>query len=94
MKWDWDYMVGTKQLLDYIEFLYYLQEIGYNDYFTSDTSPTHWDIIGIFEVNVRLTNKLWALLENINKSEFKKLMSNEDYIATWKFIEENIFSLK
>jgi len=24
-RWDWDYMVGTKHFLDYVEFLYYLQ---------------------------------------------------------------------
>ncbi len=39
-KWDWDYMVGTHHLLDYVEFLYYLQKYDYDDFLTSDTSPT------------------------------------------------------
>ena len=92
-KWDWDYFVGTKHFLDYVEFLYYLQEYNYNDYITSDTSPTRWDIKGTFEANVRITNKLCKLLSNLNRKEFNKLISGEDYLKTWKFIERNIFSL-
>ena len=48
-KWDWDYFCGTKHFLEYIEFLYYLKKYDYQDYMTSDTSPTRWDIIGTFE---------------------------------------------
>ena len=92
-QWDWDYFVGTKHFLDYVEFLYYLQEYNYNDYITSDTSPTRWDIKGTFEANVRITNKLCKLLSNLNRKEFNKLISGEDYLKTWKFIEKNIFSL-
>jgi len=92
-QWDWDYFVGTKHFLDYVEFLYYLQEYNYNDYITSDTSPTRWDIKGTFEANARITNKLCKLLSNLNRKEFNKLISGEDYLKTWKFIERNIFSL-
>jgi xylose isomerase len=92
-KWDWDFMVGTKHYLDYVEFLYYLQEYGYDDYLTSDTSPTRWDIRGTFEMNARLTNKIWKLLQRIDRKEFKSLIVKNDFLATWKFIEANIFSL-
>ena len=61
-KWDWDYFCGTKHLLEYAEFLWYLRRYGYQDYLTSDTSPTRWDIRGTFEANNRLTRKLWNLL--------------------------------
>lgn len=92
-QWDWDYFVGTKHFLDYVEFLYYLQEYNYNDYITSDTSPTRWDIKGTFEANARLTNKIWNLLSKLDRKEFNKLISGNDYLKTWKFIEKKIFSL-
>ncbi|MCK4965612.1 sugar phosphate isomerase/epimerase [bacterium] len=92
-KWDWDYMVGTRHFLDYVEFLYYLQEYDYDDYLTSDTSPTRWDIKGTFEMNARLTNKIWKLLNKLDKKEFNSLISGNDYLKTWKFIEREIFSL-
>lgn len=92
-KWDWDYMVGTHHLLDYLEFLYYLQKYGYEDFMTSDTSPTRWDIKGTFEMNVRLTNKLWTLLERQDAGELDALVVEGDYLRTWQWIESNLLSL-
>lgn len=93
-KWDWDYFCGTKHFLDYVEFLYYLKKYNYTDYFTSDTSPTRWDIRGTFEANSRLTIKLWNLFDTIDTPYLERLMVDGDYLQTWKFIESNIFSLK
>lgn len=92
-KWDWDYMVGTHHLLDYVEFLYYLQKHGYDDFLTSDTSPTRWDIKGTFEMNARLTNKLWALLQRQNPEELGTLIAKGDYLQTWRWIEEKLLGL-
>ena len=93
-KWDWDYFCGTKHFLEYIEFLYYLKKYDYRDYMTSDTSPTRWDIIGTFEANSRISNRIWNLLEQIDNMEFERLISGDDYLKTWQFIEDNLFSLK
>ena len=93
-KWDWDYFCGTKHYLDYVEFLYYLRKYNYNDYLTSDTSPTRWDIRGTFEANSRMTNNIWRMFDTIDTERLEKLMTKGVYLETWKFIERNIFSLK
>jgi xylose isomerase len=93
-RWDWDYFCGTKHFLEYVEFLYYLKKYNYDDYLTSDTSPTRWDIRGTFEANSRLTNKIWLLLDRIDGNRLEDLMRRGDYLETWRFIEENIFALK
>jgi len=93
-KWDWDYFCGTKHYLDYVEFLFYLKKYGYNDYFTSDTSPTRWDIKGTFEANSRMTTNIWNMFDTIDTPRLESLIIQGDYIETWKFIEQNIFSLK
>jgi len=92
-KWDWDYFCGTKHFLEYVEFIFYLKKYGYDDYLTSDTSPTRWDIRGTFEANSRLTNKIWQRLEKVDGGQIARLMAQADYLKTWKFIEENLFSL-
>ncbi len=92
-KWDWDYMVGTHHLLDYLEFLYYLQKHNYDDFLTSDTSPTRWDVKGTFEMNTRVTNKLWALLKRQKTGELEKMIAAGDYLQTWRWVEKNILSL-
>ena len=93
-KWDWDYFCGTKHFLEYVEFIYYLKKYGYNDYLTSDTSPTRWDIKGTFEANSRLTNKIWQKLDRIDGRSLDLLIAEANYLETWKYIEENIFGLK
>jgi xylose isomerase len=92
-RWDWDYMVGTHHLLDYVEFLYYLRKYSYKDFLTSDTSPTRWDIKGTFEMNARLTNKLWALLGQRDTGKLETLIAAGDYLQTWHWIEKNLLSL-
>ena len=93
-RWDWDYFCGTKHFLEYVEFLYYLKRYGYSDYLTSDTSPTRWDIVGTFEVNSRLSNKIWRLLDEIDGQEIERLIRRGEYLDTWKFLETNILGLK
>ncbi len=92
-RWDWDYFTGTKHFLEYVEFLYYLRKYGYNDYMTSDTSPTRWDVIGTFEANNRMTRKIWVLLDQLEEKGLKKMIGQDDFLATWKFVEEQIFRL-
>ena len=70
------------------------KKYDYNDYFTSDTSPTRWDIRGTFEANSRMTLKIWNMLDRIDSALLESLMAKGDYLETWKFVEQNIFSLK
>ncbi|HSL40535.1 MAG TPA: hypothetical protein VK857_09190, partial [Desulforhopalus sp.] len=74
--------------------LYYLRKYRYDDFFTSDTSPTRWDVRGTFAANSRLTNKIWDRFDEIDTSRLEQLMREGDYLQTWKFIEEQIFALR
>jgi xylose isomerase len=92
-KWDWDFMVASHNFLEYAEFLFYLQEYGYADFLTSDTSPTRWDIIGTFEANARMTQKIWDRLLSLDRDEFRGLIRGGDFLKTWRFIEASILKL-
>jgi len=91
--WDWDYMVGSKHFLTFVEFIYYLQRFGYTDYITADASPTRWDVKRFFEANARWTEKIWRLLEGIDRKTLDGLMHGDDFLETWEYIEERIFRL-
>jgi xylose isomerase len=92
-KWDWDYMAASHNFLEYAEFLFYLQELGYDDFLTSDTSPTRWDITGTFEANNRMTRKIWSRLQGIDREAFKALIHGGDFLETWKYVEKELLSL-
>jgi len=93
-RWDWDFFAGSKHILEYIEFLYYLRKIGYSDYLTSDTSPTRWDIKEMFEINSRITRKIWELLDTIDTDRLESLIHGGDYMKTWEFIETKLLKLR
>ena len=92
-RWDWDLMVASHNFLEYVEFIYYVQEYGYSDFLTSDTSPTRWDIRGTFEANTRMSRKIWDRLNGLDRVEFAGLIRGGDFLKTWKFVETNIFKL-
>ena len=88
--WDWDFFTGSHTLLEYVEFVYYMKELGYDDYVTSDTHPTRWDMKRMFAINARLTDKIWNLLDRVGMDAVRTLIDNEDYPTTWQFIEERL----
>lgn len=93
-KWDWDYFCGTKHYLEYVEFLWYLRRAGYSGWFTSDTSPTRWDISKTFETNSRLTTRIWDLVGELEAEGFGALVGASDYHDTWQVVEDRILGLK
>jgi xylose isomerase len=88
--WDWDFFTGSHTLLEYIEFVYYLKRFGYDDFLTSDTHPTRWDLQRMFEINARFTDKIYRILDTVGPAEIAKLLDNGDYPTTWHFIESKI----
>jgi xylose isomerase len=73
--------------------LYYLQKYRYDGFLTSDTSPTRLDIRRTFETNARMTNKIWNLLNDLDRDDLDALIAGDDYLKTWAFIEEKILRL-
>jgi len=89
-KWDWDYFCGTKHYLEYVEFLAYLYRAGYEDWFTSDSSPTRWEVAPFFAANARLTSRIWELLSRGGEAELRKRIGAADYMTTWRWIEDEV----
>ena len=87
-------MCGTRHFQEYVEFIYYLKRFGYNDYLTSDTSPTRVDMKECFEANARWTLKIWEMLDTMDLEELTKLLNQTDFIKNWKFLENNLFFRK
>jgi xylose isomerase len=92
-RWDWDLIAGSHHFIDYVEFLYYLLEYRYDDFLTSDTSPTRLDRAGTFAASARLTSKLWTRLQEIDRAALRSLVERREFLATWQFIETHILQL-
>jgi xylose isomerase len=90
-KWDWDLMAGTCNLWGYLEVLYYLMELGYDGWITSDTSPVRLDPIEVFAFNVRFTNRLWEWLERTDREFIRRHLERHEFLPILKLLEQQFF---
>ncbi|GAL09479.1 unknown pentose isomerase ECA1953 [Vibrio astriarenae] len=86
-KWDWDYFCGSRSLMQYIEFIYYLKKFNYQGWLTSDTSPTRWDIVKMFEANIRMTNRISSRIDTIGMETFGESLRKKEYMDIWADLE-------
>lgn len=90
-KWDWDLMAGTCNLWSYVEVLYYLKRYGYDGWITSDTSPVRIDPIECFAYNIRVTQRIWDWLDEIDLNEIAHHLERHDVMPVLKMLETGIF---
>ena len=90
-KWDWDLMAGTYNLWNYIEFLFYLKELGYEGWLTSDTSPVRQDSHETFAFNVRITNRIWEWLDSMDSEYVRACLEKHEFMNILKHFEPHLF---
>ena len=91
-RWDWDLMVATCNLWSYLEFLYYLKELGYDGWITSDTSPVRQDAIETFAFNIRFTRRLWDWLGNADREFIRRNLEQHQFMPILKMLEQQFFA--
>jgi sugar phosphate isomerase/epimerase len=91
-KWDWDLMVGTCNLWSYVEFLFYLKELGYDGWITSDTSPVRQDAVETFAFNVRMTDRIWRWLDRIDRGFVRDHLEKHEFMPIMKMLEGELFA--
>jgi len=91
-KWDWDLMVGTCNLWGYVEFLFYLKELGYDGWITSDTSPVRQDAVETFAFNVRMTDRIWHWLDRIDRGFVRDHLEKHEFLPIMKMLEGELFT--
>ncbi|MBD3304995.1 TIM barrel protein [candidate division KSB3 bacterium] len=87
---DWDLIPATRNLWDYLEFLYYLKEFGYNDWVTSDMSPMRVDPKAAFERTIATTDKLMRVAESLDADTLTALMDAGKTVETLKWLEDQV----
>ena len=70
-----------------------LEASGVPYYIHINDNDGRWDIIGTFEANSRITARIERVLDSVGDGKIEKMIAGQDYLATWKFIEERIFRL-
>jgi len=78
--WDWDMIPGSINVWDLVELMFYLDEIGYKGWMTSDVAPFRLDSVKTCSSTYR--SLVWAerILEKVGREELRRIVSEGDPI--------------
>lgn len=76
--WDWDMVPGSINTWDLVELMFYLGEIGYRGWMTSDVAPFRLDPVKTCSATYR--SLVWAerLVEKVGRDELRAIVAHGD----------------
>ena len=89
--WDWDMLPGAYNVWDFVEFLYYLREVGYtDDWYAYDVRSKESDTVATFNLATKLTRRLERLAERIDRARMNAIMSARDPVQALDYLYEAV----
>ena len=86
-QFDWDMLPGAYHLWEFIEFFYYLQEVGYqDDWYAYDVMSKEIDTVLTFDVVIELTRKLEQLTGRIVRERMNALLEARNPAETLRYL--------
>lgn len=86
--WDDDMMVGSVHLVEYLEILYWLNKLGYDDWYSMDQYPYREDGRDAINESIRWLDSLWEKMEGFGLKRFDELVKNGDPIGSSRTVRE------
>jgi xylose isomerase len=89
--WDWDMLPGAFHFWEFIEFFFYLKEVGYtDDWYAYDVFSKECDTVETFNVVTHITRKLEAYADRIQRDEILKIMMQRNPNQSLRYLYEQV----
>ncbi|HEY64403.1 MAG TPA: sugar phosphate isomerase/epimerase [Caldilineae bacterium] len=89
--WDWDMIPGAFHLWEFVEFLYFLREVGYtNDWYAYDVMSKEMDTVETFNTVTHLTRKLESLVDRLDRQQMAALMAERNPAKTLRYLYDTV----
>jgi xylose isomerase len=89
--WDWDMLPGAFNFWEFLEFFYFLKEVGYtDDWYAYDVIAKEIDTIETFNTVTYLTRKLEALTKRIDRPQMAALMLERNPAKTMRYLYDTV----
>jgi xylose isomerase len=89
-EFDWDMIPGTVNFWDWLETFLYLDEVGYQGWFTSDVTPARLDPLRVAEITAKMVREAWLFLEKIGPDELRRLIKAGDTLDTLTYAQDRL----
>jgi len=84
--WDWDMLPGAYNFWDFVEFFYYVDRLGYADWFAYDIFTKELDAAEHFTAAIQITEKLSAIAGRINQERMDRLLEQRNPTETLQYL--------
>jgi xylose isomerase len=89
--WDWDLLPASFHLWESVEFMYYLQKIGYkDDWYGYDVMSKEIDTVQTFNLVNKITRKLEQLAESLDDDKIKILTQQRNPVSSIEYLFDTI----
>lgn len=92
--WDDDMIVGSVHLVEFIELLFWLKELGYDGWYSMDQYPYREDAQGALRNSVEFLQGIEAMLTEKSREEIRALLAAGDAVKSTSWIRSKIFPSK
>lgn len=89
--WDWDLLPGTVNLWDYVEFLVYLNKVGYDGWITADVFPGRHDPVETMTKTFEWMDFLWELADRFDRRDIFRMMDGKSSFEMLDIMRDTIF---
>ena len=89
--WDWDMLPGAFHVWEFVEFFYYLREVGYTgDWYAYDVMSKEIDTAETFSTVTRLTRKLEGLADRIDRQRMGTLLAERNPVKSLDYLYDAV----
>ena len=90
--WDDDMIVGSVHLVEFIELLFWLKELGYDGWYSMDQYPSREGAQGALRNSVEFLQGIEAMLTEKSMDEIRALFTEGDAVKSTAWLKSKIFS--
>ncbi|MBI4283662.1 MAG: sugar phosphate isomerase/epimerase [Chloroflexi bacterium] len=88
--WDDDMMVGSVNIPMLLEFMHWLNEIGYDDYYTLDIFPYREDSIKAVAESIEWIKTMKKMISKIGRDKIREVIAGGDATQSLRMLREAI----
>jgi xylose isomerase len=90
--WDWDMNVGSVHLLDTMEWLYWVDKIGFNGFYTLDIWPARMDSLQAIQESIAWTKAMRKALMKIGDKTIEEMLKEGNPAKSMSILRQAIFA--
>jgi sugar phosphate isomerase/epimerase len=90
--WDWDLNVGAVHFLDTLEWLYWVDRVGYDDFYTLDIWPARMDTVEAIQESIEWIKAMRKALMRIGDKKIGEMIAERNPVKAMRIIREAVFS--